>query len=203
MKKMILIFLLLLSNILFINAQRNWSVKSEDDLVKARNYIGFEEGRDSVIVKTPQQSFRFSNHYPLSEILRSSEIDASFTIRSIKKVNDKVYLLTGIGGNLEFETELSLIFINQNKILKYIVVKSYDKRLREIEFYYDEKNNELIFPIRIENRNDEAPIYDIDLENNRLIKIVPLQDISEYQKSKFSFNLTKSNDIVFYKVKFY
>jgi hypothetical protein len=87
--------------------------------------------------------------------------------------------------------------------LKYIVVKSHDKRLREIEFYYDEKNNELIFPIRIENRNDEAPIYDIDLENNRLIKIFPLQDISEYQKSKFSFNLTKSNDIVFYKVKFY
>lgn len=74
MKKMILIFLLLLSNILFINAQRNWLVKSEDDLVKVRNYIGLEEGRDSVIVKTPQQSFRFSNHYPLSEILRSNEL---------------------------------------------------------------------------------------------------------------------------------
>lgn len=146
MKKFTLIFLLFFLNILFLNAQRNWSVKSEDDLVKARNYIGLEEGRDSVIVKTQQQSFRFSNHYPLSEILPANEIDASFTIRSIKKLNDKVYLLTGIGGNLEFETELSLIFINQNKILKYIVVKSCDKRLREIEFYYDEKNNELIFP---------------------------------------------------------
>lgn len=202
MQKLILLLIISFLNILFVNAQRSWLVKSEDGLLEAKNYIGFGEGRDSVIVKTPQQSFRFSNHIPLSEIFLSNEIDASFTIRSIKMVNDKVYLLTGIGGNLEFETELSLIFINQDKILKYVVIKSYDKRLREIEFYYDDKNNELIFPILVEDLNDKLPIYDIDLENNRLIQIFPLNEISEYQKSKFSFRLTKSKNIVFYKVKF-
>lgn len=195
-----IISIVLLFCISLLNAQNNWIVKSDDSLVIAKNYMGFAEGRDSAIVVTKSHKFIFSYHYPLFKEEIIDQIDGSFWVMSIKRINDEVYLLVGVGGNENFETQLSLIFINESKILKYIVIKSIDKRLRDIEYLFDEKNKEFVFTRGIVNINDEIPIYDLDIDEQKIRKIMPLKEnLSEY-KTKFVHKFSRSWDKVYYKI---
>lgn len=200
--KYFIFLIVLLINTAIASSQSSWSVKSEDGLVKAENYIGFDEGRDSVIVNTKYHKFRFSYHYPLFNTEIIEEIGHSFIVRSIKKVNRKMYVLVGVGGNLNFETQLNLIFIKKDKIVKHIVVKSIDKELRDVEFYYRKRGKEFVFPRRITNSNDMASIYELYAKENKLDIINPLKENLELYKSKFSFGNIGNIDMVYYKVKF-
>lgn len=199
MKK--LLNLVLLFSMLMINAQKNWTVNSADSLVKSENYVGFDEGRDSAIVKTPQAVLRFSRYFPLYDTQIITEIDESLLVRSIKKIKEHTYLLIGISGNENYETQLSLIFIDEREILKYVVIKSIDKRLRDIEYIYDDETKELIFPRNIDNINDPIPIYNIDIKTNKLTEIMPEEDCLTKYQSKFSRRFIGRENTVYYKIK--
>lgn len=64
MKKLIFA-LFLLTNSLFVNAQSSYKIESKDSKVIAENFIGFEEGIDSVIVKNKKCRLKFTYHKPL------------------------------------------------------------------------------------------------------------------------------------------
>ncbi|MFV0345247.1 MAG: hypothetical protein ACK5IQ_03230 [Bacteroidales bacterium] len=67
-------------------------------------------------------------------------------------------MLVGVGGNSSFGTQLSLIFIKRDKIIKYIVVDSADKCLRDVAFLYRRKQADLFFPRAMKNANYKRDI---------------------------------------------
>lgn len=178
-----------------ISAQKIWTVKSEDGLVKAKNYIGLSEGRDSAIVETPAHKFKFSYHYSRDSSEIDDEVDNAITINDIKKINKEVYLILATGGNLPMNVQLNLIFISKNKIIKHFVVYSLDRALngvtfktkvnlgRNFDYYYDEKNNEFIFPRTLQGIYDRIPIYEVNLQTNKLDCIMPINiDVEKYSR---------------------
>ncbi len=169
-----LIFLILLSG--FVNAQETYERKSEDGKVLAENFIAFDEGIDSVIIKNRKHKFKFSYHEPFINIKDDEGynlIDNSIVVNRIKKIKKKTYLIVAYGGNLSLETELNLFIIKKNKILKYYVVQSNNKRLRDVSFEYLPKTKEVIIPIS-KRYTPQDYIYDIDLKQNKLDSIKPL-----------------------------
>ncbi|MDO6761524.1 hypothetical protein Q4566_15030 [Tamlana sp. 2_MG-2023] len=176
MKKIILTLILAI-NFFTTHAQRSYEIKSNDGKVIAENFIGFGEGRDSVIVRNKGYKLKFSYHTPLFDFKEDngySPIDISFSARHIKHITTNIYLLIGVGGNTNLETELHLVFIKKNKILKYYVIVSNDKRLRDITFEYLPKTKEIIFPITKEYTPQDY-IYDVILKENSLDTIKPMK----------------------------
>lgn len=123
-------------------------------------------------------------------------------MRIIKKINENLYILFAVGGDESLMNQINLIFLHRGEIIKYINIHSIDKTFRDIVYYFDEKNNELIFPRRIENSNDVIDMCDLDVKNNKLLTISPLKiDVKKY-KSKFHTKFSYFRDVVFFKIKF-
>ncbi len=181
MKKLIFA-LFLLTNCVLINAQSSYKIESKDGKVTAENFLGYGEGRDSVIVKNKKCKIKFSYHNPLFDFVDEdgyTPISSSFSAHYLKRINKNIYLLIGIGGNLEWETQLNLIFIKKNKILKYYVAKSNEKRLRDVTFKYLPKTKEVIIPIT-KQYTPQDYIYEINLKENKFDTIKPInKDMSD------------------------
>ena len=164
------------------NAQNTYTIKSKDGKVSAKHYIGFGEGLDSVLVKNKKSIFKFSYHKPMFEF---EEITTDINVNHIKKIKNNKYLLLGIGGNLNLETQLNLIFIKKDKILKYYVVMSNNKSLRDIDFKYLPKTKEVVIPITTKHTPLDY-IYEVDIKENKLSEIKPFKQTSSryYYKIK-------------------
>lgn len=166
-------FIILSINCFVVNSQSRYTIKSDDGKVSADHYIAFDEGLDSVIVKNKQCKIKLSHLEPKFDIKFNESgrtISNYISISHIKKIKDKIYLLIGIGGNLNWETQLNLIFIKKNKILKYYVGMSNDKTLRDVTFKYLPKTKEVIIPIPKEYIPKDY-IYEINLKENKLDSI--------------------------------
>ena len=117
MKKIIIVIYLLTGSIL-VNAQRNYTTRSKDKLVSAKNFIGAQERIDSVLVTNKKHKLRFSFRTPLFNFYdennepRPEPVGYAFRAYSIQKIKNKVYMLVGIGGNRNFGVELHLIIIS-------------------------------------------------------------------------------------------
>ncbi len=183
MKKSILIIIILI-NCIEINAQSNYSIKSEDSKVTANHFLDFEEGLDSVLVKNGKCNFKLSYHKPLFEF---EGIVNSININHIKKIKNKTYLLIGVG-TLNWETQLNLIFIKKNKILKYYIVVSNNKRLRDVTFEYLPKTKEVIIPIT-KQYTPQNFIYEINLKENKLDTIKPLKEKTENKHFRYKLKI--------------
>ncbi|WP_346883926.1 hypothetical protein [uncultured Algibacter sp.] len=168
MKKSILIIIILI-NCITIKAQSTYTIKSENNTVSAKHYLSFDEGIDSVIIKNKNCKLKLSNNKPLFEF---EGIVNTININHIKKITNQSYLLIGVA-NLNWETQLNLIIIKKNKILKYYIIKSNSKRLRDVSFEYLPKTKEVIIPIS-KRYTPQDYIYDIDLKQNKLDSIKPL-----------------------------
>ena len=178
MKKRFIIVIVLYLICIVANAQSSYTIASKDSLVIAENFINFYEGIDSVVVKNKTCKLKFSYTNPLFDFTGEdgyAPVVASFWTNHIKKITKNVYLLIGVGGDTSFETELNLIFIKKDKILKYYIVKSNNKRLRDITFEYLPKTNEVIIPI-IKRYTPQNYIYDIDIKENKLDSIKALEE---------------------------
>lgn len=175
MKKIILLTLLVTSYFP-ITAQKSYIFKSKDEKVSAENFIAFDEGRDSLVIKNKNHKFKFSYDEPFIRIKDSEGynlFDNGILVRNIKKIKKQIYLIVGYAGNLNVETELHLFFIKKDKILKYYVIKSYNKRLRDIDFnYISNKEGGIASFSKIYTPQDY--IYDIDLNTQTLDTIKPL-----------------------------
>ncbi|MDO6761519.1 hypothetical protein Q4566_15005 [Tamlana sp. 2_MG-2023] len=188
MKKIILTLILAI-NFFTTHAQRSYEIKSNDGKVIAENFIGFGEGIDSVIVRNQKYKLKFLNDTPLYNFIEDngySPIDNSFSARHIKHITTNIYMLIGVGGDTSLGTELHLVFIKKNKILKYYVLISNDKRLRDITFEYLPKSKEIVFPIAKEDTPQDY-IYDVILKENSLDTIKPM--IAEENPKFYQYKL--------------
>jgi hypothetical protein len=176
MKKILsIIFLLILSK---GYTQTSYKIQSKDGKVIVQNFISYEEGRDSVIVKHRKCKLKFSYHTPLFNFVNNdgyNPVDPSFVARSVRKITKNIYMLIGIGGNTNFETELNLIFIKKGEILKYYIVKSNNKLLRDVTFEYLPKTKEVLIPIP-KKQTPLNYIYDINIKENKLDSIRALEE---------------------------
>ncbi len=72
--------------------QHSHTITSDDGKVTAENFIGFGEGRDSVIVKHKKHKIKFSRFNPLFDFTDEhgyNPVDYSFLAYSVKKNNKK------------------------------------------------------------------------------------------------------------------
>ncbi len=150
-----------------INAQKSYVVKSKDGKVSAEKFISFDEGVDSLILKNKKHKFKFSYLDPFIKIKDDEGyglLSGNLVVHRIKKIKKNIYLIIGFAGNLSVETELHLLFVKKNKILKYYVLKSDDKMLRDVFYEYLPKTKEIIIPIS-RRYTPQDYLYDIELEN--------------------------------------
>lgn len=177
MKKLIFA-LFFLTNCILINAQSSYKIESKDSKVIAENFIGFQEGIDSVIVKNKKCRLKFTSHKPLFNFYHedndSDDIPNYFWASSIKKINKKVYMLVGISENVYSMKQHHLIFIKKNKILKYYVTVSDNKRVMDIKFKYLKKTKEVVIPIT-KQYTPQSYIYEINLKENKFDTIKPIK----------------------------
>jgi len=168
MKQKIL-YTILIVGCISINAQKSFVFKSKDNKVLAENFISYDGVRDSVIIKNKNHKFLFSHHKPFINIKDNEGydlIDNSLAILNIKKVKRKIYLIIGYAGNTSVETQLNLFFIKKNKILKYYVIQSNDKMLRDVSFEYLPKNKEVVIPVS-KKYTPQNYLYDIELKKRK------------------------------------
>ncbi len=190
MRKIILTLIFLI-NFSIISAQNSYEIKSKDGKVIAENFISYDEGRDSVIVKNEKCKLKFSHYNPLFSFIDDdgySPVDPSFFAHYIKKIKDKVYMVIGVGGDTSLGTELNLIFIKKNKILKYYIVVSNNKRLRDVTFEYLPKTKEVIIPIT-KQYTPQNFIYEINLKENKLDTIKPLKEKTENKHFRYKLKI--------------
>ncbi len=186
-----LLLMLLMASSISLNAQKSHVFKSDDGKVLAENFISYEEGVDSVVVKNKKHQFKFSYHEPFIQIKDGDGYDLfdnAITVRNIKKVKNRIYLLVGYGGNLNIETELHLIFIKKSAVLKYYVLKSHDKTLRDVSFEYLPKTKEVVIPIA-KQYTPQNFIYAIAPEAGQMDTIRPIKDEVNDQYRKYKLKV--------------
>ncbi len=206
MKKIIIVIYLLTGSIL-VNAQRNYTTRSKDKTVSATTFINHGEGLDSVIVTNKKHKMRFLPSTPLFNFYDKNNepepepIGNYFTAYSIQKIKKNIYLLVGLGGYRNFEIELHLIIIKKNKILKYYIVKSGDKTLRDPRFKYLSKTKEILISIP-KLDTPENSVHEINLKENKfkIIKSLTAKELTV--KPLTEKTLTKKvSDSLFYHYK--
>lgn len=187
--------------------QNNWSVKSENRKIKVTNYLREDERLDSIIVKTPISRFKLSYDHPIYSTEILDTITNTFVVTRVMKIDDDLYMLFGLGGDVGTGLFINLIFITKKKIIKHVIIESFDRLFTDLDYYYDKPKKELTFRRVIANRLYEIiPIHEVDFNDNKVNTIMPIEErdnyalkISELKKSRMMSG--DYDDVVYYRIK--